>query len=189
MAQTPGDKSCLNWVRKRRGKNSHGTKVASASWLLGHGTAVAALDGWVCREDLLSARRVFNCALCLLPSYCSSGPVTEQSEKRVLCGLMGLKTQGSTAWWVLIGQNPAVSSASIMVSSGTKPLVGLRIDGFWSAQRISHLETLMFQHLCAGSEGKPFSYRLMQFLLLVTMAKLVRHCDWAFQRWSSSYTM
>lgn len=145
----------IEWERGE-GKTGREKRGTAAYWLFGHPAAVAALAGRVCWEVLLPARRIFNCALYLLPSYCSV-PVTEQGEKRALCGLMELKTQESTAWPVFMGQNPAVSSASMMASSSTKPLEGLRIDGFWPAQRISHLEPLMFQCLCAGSKDKPFS--------------------------------
>lgn len=152
--------------------------------------------GCACQEGVsnwLYCRDGFELCLLMvsvfLSLYCGSVPVAE-SEERALCCLMGVKTEENTAWWVHVGQNPAVGSASAMASSCTKPLAGLRIQGFFlPSSKDFSLELLLFWLLCAGSKSKPFSYGLMEFLPLVTMAKLARHCDWAFQHWSSSYTM
>lgn len=59
-----------------------------------------------------------------LPLYLLSLP-PKKSEKRVLCGPIEVKMQENAARWIHTGPNPAVSSASAVVSSCTEPLAAL----------------------------------------------------------------
>lgn len=102
---------------------------ASVSWLFGHHAEVAALAGRVSLQLALlpgwfwTAPSDSFCISVFMLQFCPC------HRTGVRSGLMGVKAQENTAWWVHIGQNSAVSSVIVMASSCIKPLAGLRIMG------------------------------------------------------------